>query len=32
MIALFFLIAAVASWALARREAGPDPTATLRLE
>jgi putative ABC transport system permease protein len=32
MIALSFLIAAVASWALARRAAGPDPTATLRLE
>jgi putative ABC transport system permease protein len=32
MIALFFLIAAVASWAPARRAAGLDPTTTLRME
>ncbi len=32
MIALFFLIAAVASWAPARRAAGLDPNTTLRME
>jgi putative ABC transport system permease protein len=32
MIALFFLVAAVASWAPARRAAALDPNRTLRLE
>ena len=32
MIALFFLVAAVASWAPARRAAGLDPNTTLRME
>jgi putative ABC transport system permease protein len=32
MIALFFLVAAVASWAPARRAAALDPTTTPRME
>jgi ABC-type lipoprotein release transport system permease subunit len=32
MVGLFFAIAAVASWAPARRAAGVDPNTTLRME